>query len=129
MPFSEFHYRWDWHLRSTPEVLWPFITDTNRFNRDIGVPRVERRGGGPEKITNGRRQLGLERFGVAVEWEEEPFEWTRPSRFGVTRRYTKGPVGVIRMLVELTPSAQGGCDLVYQVWAQPRNWLGLVAVP
>ena len=34
--FKEFHYRWEWHLKSSPEQLWPFVSDTNRFNRDIG---------------------------------------------------------------------------------------------
>ena len=124
--FPEFHYRWEWQLRSNPEALWPLITDTNRFNRDIGVPDIERR---VDRATAGRRRLQLKRFGIAVEWEEEPFEWTRPSRFGVVRRYVSGPVGVLRVLVELTPSADGGCHLVYQVWAQPRNALGLIAIP
>ena len=38
MSFREFHYRWQWNLQSSPETLWPLVTDTNRFNRDSGVP-------------------------------------------------------------------------------------------
>lgn len=129
MAFPEFHYRWSWHLRSSPEALWPLVADTNRFNRDTGVPQVERRGDRSVSLTNARRTLGLRRLGVAVEWEEEPFEWTRPSRFGVMRRYLTGPVATMRVLVEMTPSASGGTDLVYQVWARPRTAVGVAAIP
>ena len=34
-------YRWQWHLRSPPEALWPLIADTNRVNRDVGLSGVE----------------------------------------------------------------------------------------
>jgi len=47
-------------------------------------------------------------YGMAVEWEEQPFEWVRPARFGVARTYSKGPITEMRALVELTPRAAGG---------------------
>ena len=37
----EFHNRWEFDLKSSPESLWPFVADTNRFNRDTGVPQIE----------------------------------------------------------------------------------------
>ena len=130
-----FHYRWEWQLRSSPDALWPLVTDTNRFNRDVGVPHLERvadpwPSGGPTTAKSaGRRRLRLVRFGIPIEWEEEPFEWVRPSRFGVMRRYVTGPVATMRVLVDLAPSGDGGSTLTYQVWAEPRNALGLLAIP
>jgi class 3 adenylate cyclase len=129
MAYPEFHYRWTWQLRSSPEALWPLVADTNRFNRDTGVPNLERRGDPTAPLTNARRRVGLTRLGVAIEWEEEPFEWTRPFRFGVMRRYLRGPVATMRVLVEMTPRSDGGTDLVYQVWARPRTAAGLAAIP
>ena len=136
MPYREFHYRWEFDLESSPEQLWPLVADTNRFNRDTGVPAVEAVQSERNPLKNARRRLKLSVFGIPVEWEEQPFEWTRPTRFGVTRRYTKGPISELRVLVELTarPSAADanqppGTKLVYQVWAQPRNVIGLVAIP
>ncbi len=41
MPYRDFHYRWEFDLESSPEQLWPLVADTNRFNRDTGVPEVE----------------------------------------------------------------------------------------
>jgi class 3 adenylate cyclase len=127
MRYPEFHYRWEWRLRSTPEQLWPFVTDTNRFNRDVGLPAVHR--AGDETRENARQNLEFSRLGVRVEWEEEPFEWVRPHRFGVHRRYRAGPVASTRVLVELMPQPMGGTLLVYRTWVRPSNPLGLAAIP
>jgi class 3 adenylate cyclase len=127
MHYPELHYRWEWLLRSTPEQLWPLVTDTNRFNRDVGLPVVRHADG--ETRENARQSLRFSRFGVRVEWEEEPFEWVRPQRFGVHRRYRAGPVASTRILVELTPRPEGDTRLVYHTWVRPRNLLGMAAVP
>jgi hypothetical protein len=37
----EFHFDWQWDLQSTPQAVWPFAADTNRFNRDTEEPKVE----------------------------------------------------------------------------------------
>ena len=127
MPFREFHYRWVFNLKSTPEQLWPLVSDTNRFNRDTGVPSVEAVG---QSRGNARRRLRLTTFGISIEWEEQPFEWVRPERFGVVRRYSKGPVAELRVLATLTPRGDSaGTRLVYEVWAKPDNLLGLLAIP
>jgi class 3 adenylate cyclase len=128
---KEFHYRWEYDLRAGPQALWPLVADTNRFNRDAGVPALD--GGGRAEATAGgraaRRRLRLSKLGVKVEWEEEPFEWVRPHRFGVVRRYRRGPVAEMRVAVELREREGGGTRLVYEVWAKPRGPLGRAAIP
>lgn len=126
MSYHEFHYRWEYDLKSNPEQLWPFVADTNRFNRDTGLPSLDPE---IEKKSGGRTLLRFSTFGMAVEWEEEPFEWLRPSRFGITRRFNKGPLAELRVLAELSPRPGGGTRLVYQLWARPKNLLGLLAIP
>ena len=126
MPFREFHYRWVFDLQASPEQLWPLVSDTNRFNRDTGVPSVE---AVDDNRANIRRRLRLTTFGIPIEWEEQPFEWIRPSRFGVTRTYIKGPVAELRVLAELEPQTGGGTHLTYQVWAQPKTLLGFIVIP
>ncbi len=121
----EFHYRWEWELRSSPAALWPLIADTNRFNRDARVPALDERGVG----RNARRLLGFSKLGIGVEWEEEPFEWLEPRRFSVVRRYLQGPLTTMRVLVELQPLSPGGTRLRYEVWATPRNAFGRLAIP
>src|SRR5437870_5528217 len=121
MTYPQFHYRWVWDLRSSPEALWPFAADTNRFDRDTGLPPAKNRSALEPELTNGRYRLRLFRFGIAVEWYEEPFEWIYPYRFGVLRRYISGPVAELHTFTELEQLACGGTRLVYQVWAKPRN--------
>lgn len=129
MPYPNFHYRWEWQLQASPEALWPYVSDTDRFNRATGVPPVQSVDKAAAPLVNARRHLRLTRMGVPIEWEEEPFEWVRPQRFGVNRHYTSGPVAEMRVLGELSPREGGGTRLVYQVWARPRTPLGLIAIP
>jgi class 3 adenylate cyclase len=129
MPTRELHYRWEFDLKATPEKLWPFISDTNRFNRDTGVPSVEPAATSKrQRLRNARRRLRFSIYGMAVEWEEQPFEWVRPSRFGVVRNYSKGPMVQLRALAELSPTASGGSKLVYSVTIQPRSAFSSIIV-
>lgn len=123
MADKEFHYRWEFEMKASADALWPYVSNTNRFNIDTGVPavRVQRE--------SGERRLSLRKFGVEVEWDEQPFEWVRPYRFGVLRTYSKGPVAEMRVRVEMKPRDGGGTTLSYEVWAQPGNALGLIAIP
>ncbi|RPH74571.1 hypothetical protein EHM76_03290, partial [bacterium] len=80
MRYPEKHYLWQWHLRSDPETLWPLVTNTNRFDRDSGVPRMD------EPVfegENARARVKVAMVGVPLEYIQEPFEWTYPLRFGV----------------------------------------------
>ena len=129
MAYRELHYHWQYDLKANPEQLWPFVADTNRFNRDTGLPAVEVPTGKKQRLRNARRKLQLSLYGFPVEWEEQPFEWIRPQRFGVVRNYTKGPVGQLRALVELTPLDRGGTRLTYEVWITPKTILGALAIP
>ncbi|HEX2270326.1 MAG TPA: DUF5939 domain-containing protein [Pyrinomonadaceae bacterium] len=128
MSNREFHYRWKFDLKSSPERLWPFIADTNRFNRDTGVPKidVEKQ---EKRRPNARRKVRLSIYGMPLEWEEQPFEWVKPSRFGIERVYSRGPMARLRVRAELNEKPGGGTDLTYELWATPRNLIGSVAIP
>ena len=128
MPLREYHKRWEFDLKSSPDRLWPFIADTNRFNRDTGVPQIEV-DSSDKRLRNARRKIRLSLYGLPVEWEEQPFEWVKPSRFGIERVYSKGPLARLKMLAELQPKPDGGTHLIYELWSTPRNLPGAVAIP
>lgn len=128
MSSPEFHYRWVFDLKSSPESLWPFVADTNRFNRDTGVPKIEIEKS-KKPLRNARRKVRFSIYGMDVEWEEQPFEWVRPVRFGIERVYSKGPMARMRVLAELTPTESGGTHVTYDVRATPRNLLGRIVIP
>lgn len=128
MAYREQNYRWEYALKASPEKLWPFVADTNRFNRDTGVPALQPAGAPKQRLRNARRRLQLSIYGMSVEWEEQPFEWLRPSRFGVFRTYSKGPMAELRALAELNPRDDGGTDLSYSVGIKPRSIFAAVIV-
>lgn len=112
-------YRWEWSLASSPEELWPLVSDTNRFNFETGAPAIE-----PLAVAGGRKRLRLRAAGRTIEYEEEPFEWVRPERFGVVRRYRSGPLAELRARLELEPLPDGGTRLRYEADAVPRGLFG-----
>ena len=128
MSNREFHYRWKFDLKSSPERLWPFIADTNRFNRDTGVPKIDIENE-DKRRPNARRKVRLSIYGMPIEWEEQPFEWVKPVRFGIERVYSKGPMSRLRVRAELNEKPGGGTDLTYELWATPRNLVGSIAIP
>ena len=120
----EFYFDWRWNLRSSPQAIWPFAADTNRFNRDTGQPEIE-------MLDNikGTKQLRMKLPILKVEWEEEPFEWTYPYSFGVLRTYSKGPIHEMRAQVNFDPRPEGGTCVRYQTWMKTNNILVQLAIP
>ena len=66
MPYKEFHYRWEYDLKASPEKLWSFVADTNRFNRDTNVPAVEVERP-TRRLRNARRRVRLSVLGMPIE--------------------------------------------------------------
>jgi len=120
---KDFHYKWEWDFTASPEALWSFVSDTNRFNRDTGLPSVQLLG-----MHNGVKQVKFKNPLINVTWDEEPFEWTYPYRFGILRRYKTGPLLEMRVDCRLEPRGTG-THLIYEVWVSSRNILGDAAIP
>ena len=112
---------WEWDLTAGPEALWPLVSDSDRFNRDTGVPHLVRKGEGADRI------LAFKKFGRLVRWTEDPFEWARPRRFGVIRHYLSGPLREMKVSAHLEALPNGGTRLRYETLAQPRH--PLLALP
>ena len=63
------------------------------------------------------------------EWEEREFEWIRPARFIVDRRFSKGPISRMIQSCELTARDGAGTTVVYEMRVTPVNLLGAIVVP
>ena len=121
---KEFHFRWQWDIKSSPEAIWPLASDTNRFNRDTWQPEVE-------IIDNvmGTKHVRMKIPVIRVEWEEEPFEWTYPYSFGIVRRYSKGPIDEMRVQADFDALPEGGTRVTYQSWFNVSNVLTQLVMP
>lgn len=119
----EYHYKWTYDLQSEPEALWTFASDTNRFNRDSGLPPMQLLG-----ISNKIKRVRFKTPIINVEWDEEPFEWAYPYRFGILRRYISGPLKEMRVECRLDRLEPSGTRLTYEVWASSHNFIGDIAI-
>ena len=121
---QEFNFSWQWDIKSNPEAIWRFASDTNRFNRDTGQPEVE-------MLSNvkGTKRLRMKLPIIRVEWEEEPFEWTYPYSFGVVRRYSKGPLDEMRVVANFDPLPEGGTRITYRSIMVTSNIFARIGIP
>jgi class 3 adenylate cyclase len=131
VPLPEKQFRWVWDLKAPPGALWPRVSDTDRFNRDCGLPPFRRRAPAPgdPPAEPGVRRLAASYLGIVGEWEEREFEWVQPVRFGVERIFSRGPLARMVVLCELAPGRDGGTALTYEMRITPRNLLGAALVP
>jgi len=114
------HISWDWKLKSKPEEIWPYITDTNRLFKDLKYPTVHTTDI-TQTVNPGFVQLsykGINRYEV---WEEEPCEWEYPFHFGLRRHYQAGPYKNLEVQIDLKPYDKG-TQLVVNIQAVPRKF-------
>ncbi|HSO31238.1 MAG TPA: protein kinase [Labilithrix sp.] len=120
------HMSWSWRLASPPEALWPFVANTDRFNRAVGLSPVtfhdEPRPEGGSVRTGELKVLGMQ-----LRWREFPFEWVKDREHSVFRWYRSGPVAAVWNRVTLAPTEEGGTELHHDIWLMPRGVIGQVA--
>ncbi|MDX1672027.1 MAG: adenylate/guanylate cyclase domain-containing protein [Balneolaceae bacterium] len=119
------HYHWHWQLSSTPEQLWPHLTDIDRLNRALKRPPVYK-SDVQEDADSAYPQFSYDRINNFDAWEEEPFQWEYPYRYSVRRRYLNGAYREMTIRVDLTPNAEGTL-ISYQIWVSPRNIYSRIA--
>jgi adenylate cyclase len=124
-------------LASPPERVWPLISDTDRFNRLLGMSTVRYRpidatgpGGEPNK-TSARFTAETRAGGFALTYDELPFEWTKERSFSVHRRMHGGPVESFtwRCTLDRTHASdgngalEGGTRVAVRLEIVPRAWV------
>jgi serine/threonine protein kinase/class 3 adenylate cyclase len=125
-PGQVLHYDWSWDLQSSPEQLWPHVSNTDRLNRAVHLPAVQFT---TQTDAQGRVQrIGrFRKAGLTAAWHEHPFEWVEARRFGVLREYSQGPFRWLVSTVELTPRPGGGTALTHRVRVEPKGLVGRLA--
>lgn len=120
------HMAWSWRLASSPEALWPFVANTDRFNRAVGLSPVTFHDE-PRPEGGAIRTGELKVLGMQLRWREFPFEWVKNREHSVFRWYRSGPVAAVWNRVTLAPIEDGGTELHHDIWLMPRGVLGQVA--
>ena len=79
-------FDFQWELDASPRQLWPYVSNTERINRALGLPAVP-------FVTEFDAEEGVKRFGqlktagMLVSWREHPYEWIEGRRMGVLREF------------------------------------------
>ncbi len=122
-PTHLFAVDFEWELEASPELLWPYVSNTERLNRAVGVPSVEYQT--VRDAEKGLRKIGNFRMaGLNISWEEHPFEWIEGQRSGVLREFTQGPFHWFLSVIELQRRPKGGTLLKHSVRIEPRGLVG-----
>ena len=119
-------YAFEWVLDSSPEALWPFVSNTEKMNRASGLApvkfEIETDSARPRSgmtTTMGRQKVA----GLSMEWKEHPYEWIEGSRHTVLRVFDKGVLRWYVAEVTLERLPGGGTRLRNTVRMEPRGWL------
>ncbi|MNX17124.1 Adenylate and Guanylate cyclase catalytic domain protein [compost metagenome] len=93
---------WEFVVPGTPEELWPYAGDSERFNRLIRNPAVTYRE--EPDARGGIRRYGRFRIhGIRMEWREHPYEWRENESWSVLREYSRGPLSRFQLALRLVP--------------------------
>ena len=115
-------FRSEHNLPFARELVWPVLSNTDWFNRALGLPAVQyefqpRAEGGSSAIARARLA------GLEIVWQELPFEWLEPEFYRVRRILQRGPFREAAIALELQPEA-GGTRAIIISEVLPRNSLG-----
>lgn len=129
-PARVYDFDWTFELESPPDKLWPFVANTDRVNRAVGVPPVDYHLEVDDAGLNAGTLPDVKRFGVFRKagvtnaWREFPFEWIEGKRLGVLREYSQGVFEWFSSTTEMMSRAGGGTTLRHRVRVLPRGLLG-----
>lgn len=112
-------FNWSIQLEAKPEKLWPLVSDTNTIFRLMGFASVKK-----TQLSRSAPKgfLGVtnSRLSSYLHWEQEPYIWEKPFRFGTSRHYKIGLFQNFRYLVDLIPNDKG-TEVRTRFWITPQK--------
>jgi class 3 adenylate cyclase len=112
---------WTFDLPGKPEDLWPWIADSSRMNRALGLAEMS------FEEREGKRFGSSKPGGVRHEWVEAPWNWVANQWLTCTRIYERGFMKVMYAIHRLEPIDVGTRVYLY-FGAIPRSVLGSTAI-
>ena len=118
------HREWQWHFDLPPEKLWPVLADTARFNEAAKGPTYQLE---ETPLPDGtvQRKASAKIAGMAMAWEERPYEWVLNKTFRQVRDFTKGPFRRFGPTLSIEREGEGS-KVTYSFEAEPATLLGRV---
>lgn len=116
---QQHYFDWSIQLKAKPEQLWPFISDLNILFRLMGLGSVKKT---PLSRSAPKGFIGITntRLSSYLHWDQEPYIWEKPFRFGTTRHYKIGLFKKFRYLVDFIQT-ENGTELRTRLWILPQK--------
>jgi hypothetical protein len=113
---KKLNFLWKFELNVLPEELWDYLADTSTTNKKLGLPPME------FKEVNGKLLGKTKNVGLAVEWEEVPWQWEFPKFIKNERIYFKGFAKYVRAMY-LLKRVNNHTELsIYFGWIPKSKW-------
>lgn len=108
--------------RAKLQDVWDALTDTNRLNEALGMSDLEHASVGDSPLAPAARfRIRTRLAGLAVEYDEAPFEWVERKTFSVLRVMHKGPIRSLRV-VWTFKEVDDRVHVGFELQATPRWW-------
>jgi serine/threonine protein kinase/class 3 adenylate cyclase len=118
----------EWELDASAEQLWPYVSNTEKINRALGLAPVKYLQRGVVQGVS-ERFASTKAFGMSMEWREEPFEWIEGSKHSVLRTFEKGLLRWYCAETALAKTPSGRTLLRNTITVDCRGWVGYFATP
>jgi adenylate cyclase len=120
----DYHFSHSWQIQSssTPEQLWPVLSDTNRLFRDLGELPVEQTSLS-HKNRQGVLELTYEPLHRTDMWEEEPIQWEAPYHLSVKRAYKSGYFKELLFSIDIN-AVEGGSIVTFRYRGEANRFTG-----
>lgn len=116
------NFELQYELDAQVERIWPILADTERMNRQIGLPPAEAKAKREEPVRVARVKAKM--FGLPVEWDEEPFDWIENRFYWERRRILNGPIKEFNGGLAFEPLPNGRTRVRVQSEFLPANAAG-----
>ncbi len=117
---------WYWDIEGTPEVLWPYVTDTRRINEDSGVFEQFKYTYKHDEEGIVFKQTKKNLRGKNHTFKESPFEWEYPNWYQVTRDFHTSPIKKMWYRVSISPKTKNISRVTYELEINARNLISKV---
>ena len=107
---------WHFEMSADRAAIWKHLSDTSRFNRELGLPPRT------ETEINGELVVHTSTLGLPQEWIEEPWTWVAEQSISSVRRYKKGLAKTVHSVFQIseTPDYSKRIVSIYFGW-NPQN--------
>jgi eukaryotic-like serine/threonine-protein kinase len=117
------HYRFSVDFNASPELLWSYITNTERVGKLLGWPALEF---SSQRAPEGHlmRMATVQILWTRLSWEVNPYAWVRDREFIAFQGNERGPVQAVWYQFFLKPGAAGRTEVTVEFRAISQGIVG-----